>query len=61
MKYFTAVDMSMEATHLCVVDRDGAVIHQTKVTGLSGILDRANREATAWPLPWVAGRPDRGS
>lgn len=28
---------------------------------LTGILDRASCEATAWPLPRVAGRPDPGS
>lgn len=28
---------------------------------LTGILDRAEWEATAWPLPWVAGKPDPGS
>ncbi|KAA0110059.1 hypothetical protein CIW48_31265 [Methylobacterium sp. P1-11] len=27
---------------------------------LTAILDRAICEATAWPLPWVAGRPDPG-
>ena len=31
------------------------------VGDLTGILDRADWEATAWPLPWVAGRPDPGS
>ncbi|GAA0237725.1 hypothetical protein GCM10008965_02460 [Methylorubrum aminovorans] len=25
---------------------------------LTGILDRASCEATAWWWPWVAGRPD---
>ncbi len=28
---------------------------------LTGILDRAELEATAWPLPREGGRPDRGS
>ncbi len=27
---------------------------------LTGILYRARREATAWPQPWVGGRPDPG-
>ena len=30
MEYFAGLDVSMEATHVCVVDRDGAVIHQAK-------------------------------
>lgn len=31
MEYFAGLDVSMEATHVCVVDRDGTVIHQAKV------------------------------
>jgi hypothetical protein len=30
------------------------------VVDLTGILDRASCKATAWPLPWLAGRPDPG-
>ena len=28
MEYFAGLDVSMVETHVCVVDRDGAVIHQ---------------------------------
>lgn len=28
---------------------------------LTGILNKAKWEATAWPLPWVGGRLDQGS
>lgn len=31
MEYFAGLDVSMEETHVCVVDRDGAVIHQGNV------------------------------
>src|SRR6266478_7911021 len=31
MDYFAGLDVSMEETHVCVVDRDGAVIHDVKV------------------------------
>jgi predicted NBD/HSP70 family sugar kinase len=31
MDYFAGLDVSMEETHVCVVDRDGAVIHEVKV------------------------------
>jgi hypothetical protein len=30
MEYFAGLDISMEETHLCVVDRDGGLIHQAK-------------------------------
>lgn len=31
MEYFAGLDVSTEETHVCVVDRDGVVIHQAKV------------------------------
>src|SRR6476620_3158304 len=31
MEYFAGLDVSMEETHVCVVDRDGAIVHQAKV------------------------------
>src|SRR5271168_2277562 len=31
MEYFAGLDVSMEETHVCVVDRDGEVIRETKV------------------------------
>ena len=31
MEYFAGLDVSMEETHVCVVDRDGVVTHQAKV------------------------------
>lgn len=30
MEYFAGLDVSMEETHICVVDRDGAVVHEGK-------------------------------
>ncbi len=30
MEYFAGLDISMEETHVCVVDREGAVIHEAK-------------------------------
>lgn len=32
MEYFAGLDVSMEETHVCVMDRDGAVVHQAKVS-----------------------------
>lgn len=31
MEYFVGPDVSMAETHICVVDRDGAVVHAVKV------------------------------
>ena len=28
MEYFAGLDVSMEETHICVVDRDGVVMHE---------------------------------
>ena len=35
MEYFAGLDVSMEETHVCVLDRDGAVIHEAKVASTS--------------------------
>jgi len=32
MKYFAGLDVSMEETHICVVDRDGGMVLETKAT-----------------------------
>jgi transposase len=31
MEYFAGLDVSMEETYICVVDREGVVVHETKV------------------------------
>ena len=31
MEYFAGLDVSMEETHVCVVTRNGAVVHEAKV------------------------------
>lgn len=32
MEYFVGLDVSMDETHVCVVDRDGRVVLETKTT-----------------------------
>jgi len=39
MEYFAGLDVSMEETHVCVVDRDGRVIHQAKVASTAADLE----------------------
>ena len=31
MEYFAGLDISMEETHVCLLDRDGVITHQAKV------------------------------
>ena len=31
MEYFAGLDVSMAETHVCVMNRDGTVVHETKV------------------------------
>jgi hypothetical protein len=32
MDYYAGLDVSMEETHICIVDRDGGVVHETRVS-----------------------------
>ena len=32
MEYFAGLDVSMDETHICVVDRDGSMILETRAT-----------------------------
>ena len=45
MEYFAGLDVSMEETHICVMSRDGAVIHDAKApstpAGIATALARA--------------------
>ena len=41
MEYFAGLDVSMEETHVCVVDRDGSVVHLAKVSSVPADIERA--------------------
>ena len=47
MDYFAGLDVSMEETHVCVVDREGAVIHEVKVPSTPADIKTALAEAPA--------------
>lgn len=47
MEYYAGLDVSMEETHICVVDRDGVVIHETRVASTPADIDAALMEAPA--------------
>lgn len=45
MDYYAGLDVSMEETHICVVDRDGAVVHETKAASTAESIASALRQA----------------
>jgi transposase len=45
MEYFAGLDVSMEETHVCVVDRDGSVVHLAKVSSVPADIERALAKA----------------
>ena len=47
MEYFAGLDVSMEETHICVVDRDGVVVHEAKA--VSTACGRSQRELAKAP------------
>jgi transposase len=47
MEYFAGLDVSMEETHVCVVDRDGEVIHEVKVPSTPADIEAALASAPA--------------
>ena len=47
MEYFAGLDVSMEETHVCVLDRDGGVIHQAKVPSTAADLEEELARAPA--------------
>ncbi|GJE13569.1 IS110 family transposase [Methylobacterium longum] len=47
MEYFAGLDVSMEETHVCVVDRDGTVTHQAKVASTTADIAQELAKAPA--------------
>ena len=45
MDYFSGLDISMEETHICVLDREGVVVRETKTAStaeaIAGELSKA--------------------
>jgi hypothetical protein len=42
--YFAVLDISMDETHVCVLDRDGVVVHRTKTASTAEARLRAYRQ-----------------
>ncbi len=45
MDYFAGLDVSLEKTHICVLDREGAVVHETKAPSSPEAISAALAEA----------------
>jgi len=56
MDYFAGLDISMNETHICVVDREGAVIHEGKSASTAEAI--ANELAKAPSCRPSSSRPD---
>jgi transposase len=53
MDYFAGLDVSMDETHICVVDRDGAVVYEGKSASTAGAIADKLSEApscSSWHL-----------
>jgi transposase len=57
MQYFAGLDVSMEETHVCVLDRDGVVIHEAKAASTSAaIMDELARAPSCRRIVFETGR-----
>jgi hypothetical protein len=45
MDYFAGLDVSMEETHICVVDREGSVVHEAKAASSPAAIASALAKA----------------
>ena len=41
MEYFAGLDVSMEETRVCILDRDGTIIHEVKVPSTPSVCARS--------------------
>jgi transposase len=57
MDYFAGLDVSMEETHVCVLDREGAVIHEGKATSTpAAIADELAKAPSCRRVVFETGR-----
>ena len=38
MDYFASLDISMDETHICVLDREGAVVYESKSASMANAI-----------------------
>jgi len=58
MEYFAGLDVSMEETHVCVVTRNGTVMHEARVPSTPASIAAALARAPA--CRWVLFETARG-
>ena len=58
MEYFAGLDVSMAETHVCVMNRDGAVIHEVKVPSTPADIAARARAGSGLSADRVRDRPD---
>ena len=57
MDYFAGLDISMDETHVCVVDRDGAVVYEGKSTSMAeAIADELAKAPSCRRIVFETGR-----
>lgn len=57
MEYFAGLDVSMDQTHVCVLDRDGAVVHEARVaTASETIAEELTRAPACRRIVFETGR-----
>jgi transposase len=57
MDYFAGLDISMDETHICVVDRDGAVVYEGKSASTAGaIADKLSEAPSCRRIVFETGR-----
>ena len=45
MDYFAGLDISMDETHVCVLDREGGVVHESKTASTAAAIARIGESA----------------
>jgi transposase len=57
MDYFAGLDISMDETHVCVLDRAGAVVRESKTTSTAGaIADELAKAPSCRRIVFETGR-----
>ena len=60
MDYFVGLDISMDETHVCVVDRDGAVVYEGKSASMAeAIADELAKAPSCRRIVFETGRMAR--
>ena len=57
MDYFAGLDISMDETHICVLDREGEVVRESKTASMAqAIADELAKAPSCRPIAFETGR-----